>query len=66
MNTSSAADIEKVVMAQQAANLTVQSLRELMKADNPLLAETGIDLLEKAVQLEQKLGRIRLLMEECQ
>ena len=51
-------DRENVVKSSQAANLLVQDLRELAKASNPLLAEVALEVLQQAVQLEQRLKRI--------
>ena len=38
--------------------LLVQDLRELIKCDNPLLGELAIEILQQAVQIEQRLKRI--------
>ena len=51
-------DHENLVKARQAANLLVQDLRELVKADNPLLSEFGLDILQQVVVVEQRLSRI--------
>lgn len=51
-------DKERLVKASQSANLFVQDLQELGKADNSLLANIGEELLKKAAQLEQRLLRI--------
>jgi hypothetical protein len=51
-------DKEKLVKSSQAANLLVQDLRDLVKAANPLLAEIAMDILQQAVQIEQRLNRI--------
>ena len=39
----------------------VQDLNALAKADNPLLAELAIELLQQASQLEQRLKRLETL-----
>lgn len=51
-------DKEKLVKSSQTANLLVQDLRDLVKAANPLLAEFAIEILQQAVQIEQRLNRI--------
>lgn len=51
-------DKENLVKSSQAANLLVQDLRDLVKAANPLLAEIAVDILQQAVQIEQRLNRI--------
>lgn len=51
-------DKENLVKSSQAANLLVQDLRDLVKAANPLLAEIAIEILQQAVQIEQRLHRI--------
>lgn len=54
-------DKENLVKSSQAANLLVQDLRDLVKAANPLLAEIAIEILQQAVQVEQRLNRIESL-----
>ena len=49
---------ESLVKSSQTANLLVQDLRDLVKAANPLLAEIVIEILQQAVQIEQRLNRI--------
>lgn len=51
-------DKETLVKSSQTANLLVQDLRDLVKAANPLLAEIAIEILQQAVQVEQRLNRI--------
>jgi hypothetical protein len=51
-------DREDLVKSSQTANLLVQDLRDLVKAANPLLAEIAIEILQQAVQIEQRLNRI--------
>ncbi|MDA3878178.1 MAG: hypothetical protein PF483_13975 [Halothiobacillus sp.] len=51
-------DQENLVKSSQTANLLVQDLRDLVKAANPLLAEIAIEILQQAVQIEQRLNRI--------
>jgi hypothetical protein len=54
-------DKENLVKSSQTANLLVQDLRDLVKAANPLLAEISIEILQQAVQIEQRLSRIELI-----
>ena len=51
-------DKENLVKSSQTAKLLVQDLRDLVKAANPLLAEISIEILQQAVQIEQRLNRI--------
>ena len=60
-----ASDQEKVVKSSQTANLLVQDLRELVKAANPLLADIGLDVLEQAVKVENRLKRLESVSHEC-
>jgi hypothetical protein len=52
-------DQEKLVKSSQMANLLVQDLRELVKSDNPLLGAIANEILQQAVQIEQRLNRIK-------
>lgn len=56
-----ASDQENLIKTSQGANLFVQDLRQLVKADNPLLAELAMEVLQQAVLLEQKLNRLVLV-----
>lgn len=51
-------DKENLIKSSQTANLLVQDLRDLVKAANPLLAEIAMEILQQAVQIEQRLNRI--------
>jgi hypothetical protein len=51
-------DQESLVKSSQTANLFVQDLQELVKSDNPLLAEFALEVLQQAVLLEQKMKRL--------
>ena len=51
-------DKENLVKSSQTANLLVQDLRDLVKAANPLLVEIAMEILQQAVQIEQRLNRI--------
>jgi hypothetical protein len=51
-------DKENLINSSQTANILVQDLRDLVKAANPLLAEIAIEILQQAVQIEQRLNRI--------
>ena len=61
-----AQDKERVVKASQTANLLVSDLREMVNADDLLLADVAMEMLGQAVQLEQKLKRIASLAKEKQ
>jgi hypothetical protein len=52
-------DTERLVKAYQSANLFVQDLQELGKADDFLLANIAEELLKQAAQLELRLLRIK-------
>jgi len=54
-------DQERVAKSAQTANLLVQDLREMMKADDPLLADIALEILQQAVQVENRLKRIESL-----
>jgi len=51
-------DSESLAKSSQTANLLVQDLRDLVKSANPLLAEIAIEILQQAIQIEQRLNRI--------
>ena len=51
-------DRERVVKSVQTADLLVQDLRDLVKSENPLLADLALDLLKPIVEVEQRLKRI--------
>jgi hypothetical protein len=51
-------DSESLAKSSQTANLLVQDLRDLVKSANPLLAEMAIEILQQAIQIEQRLNRI--------
>ena len=53
-----ASDQENLINASHSANLFVQDLRQLVKVDNPLLAELAMEVLQQAVLHEQKLNRL--------
>jgi len=48
-------------MTSQAANLLVQDLQGLVKSANPLLADVALEILQQAVQIEQRLKRIEVI-----
>jgi len=56
-----ASDQEAVAKSAQTANLLVSDLRELVKSDDPLLADVALDLLQEAVKVENRLKRIESL-----
>jgi predicted YcjX-like family ATPase len=51
-------DKERLVKAQQSVNLAHQSILDLYKAENQLLAEHGFDMMETLVKMNQKLQRL--------
>ncbi|AFR42849.1 hypothetical protein GeomeDRAFT_2933 [Geobacter metallireducens RCH3] len=51
-------DREKLEAAQQALDLSRQSVTELYKADDMILVEHAYDLLQPLVKMEQKLFRL--------
>jgi hypothetical protein len=51
-------DKERLLKAAQSADLFVQDLQDLAKAENVLLANIAEDLLKHAAVLEQRLCRI--------
>lgn len=53
-----AKDSESLSKAAQCSNLLVRDIRELVSADNPLLGEIAMELLNNAVAIEQKLQRL--------
>ena len=55
-------DQETVAKSCQTANLLVQDLRELVKADDTLLSDIALDILQQAVQIENRLKRIESLV----
>jgi len=51
-------DTRNIEMTSQAANLLVQDIQGLVKSANPLLADVALEILQHAVQIEQRLKRI--------
>jgi len=62
MSELSKFDREKLEAAQQAVDLARQSVNELYKADDPILAEHAYDLLEPLTKMNQKLRRLLTLV----
>ena len=56
-------DRAKLDGAQQAVETAVKALQELAGADNPLLAQFGIDLTAPAVQVKEKLELLQTLVD---
>ena len=54
-------DKRNVEMTSQAANLLVQNIQGLVKSTNPLLAEIAIEILQQALQIEQRLQRVNAI-----
>lgn len=63
-NMLSEQDQERVAKASQTASLMVGDLRDIVRADDPLLAELGMDLLKQAVQIEVRMKRISTLAKD--
>lgn len=51
-------DLEKLNAAQQAIDLAQQSMAELYKAEDQLLAEHALELLEPLAKMNKKLQRM--------
>ena len=56
-----AIDQENLVNADYAAKLLVQNLNSIVKSTNPLLADIALEVLQQAVQIEQRLNRIEAI-----
>ena len=54
-------DKRNVEMTSPAANLLVQNMQGLVKSTNPLLAEIGLEILQQALQIEQRLQRVNVI-----
>lgn len=54
-------DKRNTEMTCQAANLLVQNIQGLVKSTNPLLAEIALELLQQALQIEQRLQRVNVI-----
>lgn len=52
-------DQENLTKAAQTAELLGQDLRELVKSENPLLADIALELLESSSAIEHRIKRIR-------
>lgn len=53
-----AVDQERLIKASHTAKFLVQDLQELVKSANPLLADIALEILQQAVQFEQRLARV--------
>lgn len=51
-------DRELLMRSQQTAHLLVEDLRELVRADQPLLAEHAQDLLRSSAEINHRLSRL--------
>ncbi|MNZ29415.1 hypothetical protein D3C78_466630 [compost metagenome] len=56
-------DAENIAKSSQRSSLLVEDLGALARSSNPLLAELSVDMLKTAVELEQRLRRIALLIQ---
>ena len=52
---------ENLIRSSQSTNLLAQYLRCLLKSENLLLSENAIEILQQAIQIEQRLNRIKSL-----
>ncbi|MCL4525564.1 MAG: hypothetical protein M1492_03520 [Gammaproteobacteria bacterium] len=59
-------DRETVIKATQSANLLHQDLQGMVSADQPLLGEYALDLLDALVVIERKLQRLQGVMDVLQ
>lgn len=57
-------DQERLDKATQAAGLLQEDMRDLSRADNPLLADIAYTLLDEVVALHQRLQRLSVLTRE--
>lgn len=57
-------DRGKLMQSSEAAGVLVKSLRVLVSADNALLGEFAIEILQEAVKIDQKIKRIETVAEE--
>jgi hypothetical protein len=57
-------DRGKLLQSSEAAGVLVKNLRVLVSADNPLLGEFAIEILQEAVKIDQKIKRIETIAEE--
>ncbi len=57
-------DQERLDKATQAAGLFQEDMRDLSRAENPLLADIAYTLLDDVVGLHQRLQRISVLVRE--
>lgn len=63
LNKLCESDVLAIHEAQQAVNLAVSPVQALASANNPLLAEIGLDLIAQMKEIDSKLTRIALLSE---
>ena len=54
-------DKENLEKAQQAVDLAQQAIKDIIKAEDPLLAELGLEMMEHISKLNQKLQRLLVL-----
>jgi len=52
-------DREKLIEASHGAKDLVRDLRDLVTCEEPLLADLALEILQAAVQIEQRLNRIQ-------
>ncbi len=59
VQTSTQIDKENIGKAADTAHFLLDELKVLITSENPYLSDIGIELLEVAVKIEQKLKRIK-------
>ena len=57
-------DRGKLMQSSEAAGVLVKNLRVLVSADNPLLGEFAMEVLQEVVKLDQKIKRIETITRE--
>ncbi len=57
-------DHGKLMQSSEVLGVLVHSLRVLVSADNPLLGEFAMEILQEAVKLDQKIKRIETITRE--
>lgn len=56
-------DLENATKAAQCAALLVADLRDLLKTDNPLLADIALSEVERAAEMQRRLERLQANLE---
>jgi hypothetical protein len=64
VSTMTELDNNRLSEATKTATTLIEKLRELIKADNPLLSDIAIELLEKSLPIEQRLKRLEVITKD--